>query len=372
MADLSRIVRVAISLRTAGVRQRTFSDLLLLGVHTGPDRVAVITEPDQLLDTGTFNLADTTPLYKAASAAFAQNPGPSQVYIGRRGGAETVQAALAACAADNGDWYGVCDVAHASADALAAAAWCEANQRLFLTVLSSPDTLTTVTTDTATSLKDGNFFRTAWWYHPDPTQFPDVATAALAFTAYPGGGQLLDGARTGATSDLFSERRLAGVDAVPLTETQFTNVKNKNGNTFERFRNMVLTQRGITAGGEWIDIIRFRDWLCEEVRTEVFNAFVDAKIPYTDQGIAVIRERIIMALERGVRRGGIAPREVDPETNTIIPSYTVSVPRADQVSTSDKAARVLRDVKFRARLTGAITNVEIEGVLQYDPVGGVA
>jgi hypothetical protein len=356
VADISRIVRVTILLRTAGVRQQTFSDLLLLGVHTGPDRVAIITEADELLDAGTFNLANTHALYLAAQVAFSQNPGPRRIFIGRRGAAETVQTALSACAAENGEWYGFTDVAHASADVVPAATWAEANQRLFLTTLSASDTVTTATTDTATSLKTGNYFHTAWWYHPDAAQFPEVAIAASAFTTLPGG-------------EVWANRTLAGVDVTALTETQFVNVKNKNGNTFETFRNYNLTQVGITAGGEWIDIIRFRDWLIEEVRTSVFNSFVNNRLPYTDQGIAVVRERIIMALELGIRRGGIAPQEVDETTNQIIRSYTVTVPRAADVSNSDKAARLLRDVKFTARLAGAITATEIEGILTYDSPG---
>ena len=88
-------------------------------------------------------------------------------------------------------------------------------------------------------------------------------------------------------------------------------------------------------------------------------------MPYTDVGIAIIREALVGALDLGVRRGLLAPEAIDEEDNRV-PSYTVTVPRETQVSTSDKAARILRDVGFTARLAGAILAVEIVGTLTYD------
>ena len=245
---------------------------MLLGAHASTDRVSIITEPDELLDAGTFNVANTTPLYKAAQAWFSQIPRPTKLYIGKRNTGEAIDTALPACAVANNEWYGFVDVTHAVSDTLLAAAWAEANNKLYLTVIAEAGALTSATDDLASSLMTGSFFRTAWWYHNDLTQFPDVATAAKAFAAYPGGGGQLTSTRQFFSSDLWSERRLAGVTVTPLTETQFNNIKLKNGNTFEPFRNLNLTQRGMTAGGEWIDIIRGRDWLCEEIRSRGFLA----------------------------------------------------------------------------------------------------
>ena len=66
--------------------------------------------------------------------------------------------------------------------------------------------------------------------------------------------------------------------------------------TFERFRNVSITQNGKVAAGEWIDVIRFRDWLQEEITVNVFNALVNSdKVPYTDDGIAIIETQIRQA-----------------------------------------------------------------------------
>lgn len=356
MANIDRIVNVQIALRTAGVRAQTFSDLLLLGEHEGADRVSVITGSDQLLEAP-FDLETTDPLYLAAQVAFSQIPGPSRLFIGRRDAAQPVNEALAACAVDSGDWYAFTEVSHSIADLSLAAAWAEANTKLFLTAISDIDVTTTSGDEPATALMVGNFFRTAWWYNSDPLQFPEVAAAARAFTILPGG-------------ETWANQRLQAVTSPALSETAYINITAKNGNTFERFTGGIsMSQNGLTAGGEWIDVIRFRDWLCEEIRINVFNLMVDNRIPYTDPGIASVRQRIIQALDLGQRRGGIPPTVKDPDRDAVIYGYTTSVPRADEISVSDKAARILRDMKFTARLSGAIHAVTINGTLTYDAIG---
>jgi Protein of unknown function (DUF3383) len=261
---------------------------------------------------------------------------------------------MAAINGENSDWYAFCDSDHDETKISGYAAWSEASQKLFVCTLSTPESILPPSgnTSVAAELKNGNFFRTAWWYNPDPLEFVDVAITARSFTKYPGG-------------ETWANQRLAGVQVTKLGETASRNINAMNGNTFEPFRNINITQYGKVAGGEWIDVIRFRDWLCEEVRTRVFLQMVDNRIPYTDPGIGIIRTRIDQALAFGVARGGIAPPEVD-EFDNIIPSYTIDMPLSMSVSFNNKANRLLQDVYFTARLAGAIHVVEIKGTLTYE------
>ena len=64
----------------------------------------------------------------------------------------------------------------------------------------------------------------------------------------------------------MGKSKTPAVTSTFLNETTFNNIYGKNGNTFEPFRNISITQNGKVAGGEWIDVIRFRDWLCEEIK----------------------------------------------------------------------------------------------------------
>jgi hypothetical protein len=357
MANIDRIVNVTIALRTAGITQATFSDLMLFGPFTKPSgstaNVYVITDPDELINTYGCTVDDE--IYLAAETFFSQIPHPPQLYIGFDGGGADPTNALIAINNENSDWYGICDVLHDEARTIKIAEWVEAQEKLFVTVLSSPnnaDAAAGDTTSIAHLLMAGNFFRTAWWYDTNIENFPDVGIASKSFTKYPG-------------QETWANQRLDAVSYIYLPEGTFLNITDKNGNTFEPFRNISITQNGKVAGGEWIDVIRFRDWLCEQIKVTIFMQMVDNRIPFTDPGIAVIRSRLQQALDFGVARGGIAPPEVN-DNGDYVPSYTIQVPLSVDVPTNDKANRILRDVYFTARLAGAIHAVQIQGTLTYE------
>ena len=268
---------------------------------------------------------------------------------------ETVPEMMAAIVAYDNDWYGWAFTSRAQADILAAAAWTESVRKIFGTSIAEPGAYEPdVTTDTGYLLYNDNYFRTFWFYHEKAaTDFPECAVFARCFAVLPGG-------------ETWALKKLGGVTTDGLTETQYNAITKKNGNTFERFRNISITQNGKVAAGEWIDVIRFRDWLQEEITVNVVNLLINRdKVPYTDEGIAMIEARIRQALELGQRRGGITPTEYDEDGNENL-GFVIEVPLSSQISANQKASRVLTDVKFTARLAGAIHVVEIYGSLTYE------
>lgn len=257
-------------------------------------------------------------------------------------------------AADN-DFYGICYVNRDPDAVMEMAEWVESHTKLFGTAtgadgVKNPE----VETDIGSKLKNGNYYRTFWFYHKDAaTDYPDAGVMARCFAVLPGG-------------ETWANKRLAGVTTDRLTEGEYKAITDKNGNTFEPFRNVTITQNGKVAAGEWIDVIRFRDWLTETIQTEVFSVMINRdKLPYTDAGIAIVENTINAVLELGQTRGGIAPTEFDEDGNKNL-GYSISVPKASGISANVKAQRVLRDVKFTARLAGAIHAVEIKGSLTYE------
>ena len=113
------------------------------------------------------------------------------------------------------------------------------------------------------------------------------------------------------------------------------------------------------------DVVRFMLWLKSFMQECVYNLFVThPKIPYTDNGIAQVQTQMVYALKRGQAMGGIAPTEYDEDGNPV-PGYTVTVPRARDLTQAERSSRELKNCKFTARLAGAIHYVEIRGVLEY-------
>lgn len=267
---------------------------------------------------------------------------------------ESVAQTMAAVMNSDSDFYGVAFTSKEQDDVLAMAEWAESAGKLYGTSFGG-DTVknSEMTTDTGSQLKAKNYYRTFWFYHAVENEYPEVAVMARCFAVDPGG-------------ETWALKKLAGITVDPLTETEFNAITGKNGNTFELFRNVSVTQNGKVAAGEWIDIIRFRDWLEEEIKTNVFNLLINRdKVPYTDAGIAAIESRIREALELGQSRGGIAPTEYDEDGNQNL-GYTISVPLAANISANTKANRELTDVTFTARLAGAIHVVNITGSLTYE------
>ena len=122
---------------------------------------------------------------------------------------------------------------------------------------------------------------------------------------------------------------------------------------------------GVVGSGEWIDIIRFRDWLVNQITVRFVNFFAtNTKVAFMDAGITGVQNVLESILQQGQAMGGIAPSSFDDD-GVETPGYTISVPLARNVSASDKRQRRLTNVTFTATLAGAIHFVRITGRLTY-------
>lgn len=253
------------------------------------------------------------------------------------------------------DFYGIVLASRDKDDTMAMAEWVETQIKLFGTSTAEQGAKNSETdTDLLSMLKAKNYYRTFAFYHElANNEYLEAGIMARCFAIEPGG-------------ETWANKVLSGLTADNLTETEYLAVSGKNGNTFETFRNKSITQNGKVAGDEWIDVIRFRDWLQEEITVNVFNLLINSdKVPYTDAGIALIENQIRQALLLGQRRGGIAPTEYDEDNNENL-GFTIEMPLAANIPANTKAQRLLEDVKFTARLAGAIHVVEITGSFTYE------
>ncbi|WP_454691130.1 hypothetical protein [Achromobacter aloeverae] len=275
--------------------------------------------------------------------------------VGQVESTETPSVALAACREESDDWYGLALASRDTADVLDAAEWAESNNKLFCASSFQAGIVdAAVNNDLATQCQQKQYFRTHVWYHGSAAaEALDMAIQSNRFTFYPG-------------QETWANVRLAGITYDNLREDQAKAAFAKNANTFEQFRNFAITQGGKVAAGEWIDVIRFRDWLAEQIKINVVSQIINAggKVPFTDDGIQIIANGVRAALLLGQKRNGIAPTEQDDAGNAI-PGFLIQVPRSVNISANDKANRILRDLKFSARLAGAIHVAELQGSLTY-------
>jgi len=119
------------------------------------------------------------------------------------------------------------------------------------------------------------------------------------------------------------------------------------------------------AAGEWIDVIRGRDWLKDLIQTNMVMMMINrAKVPYTDAGIQLCVTNLRKSLQQGVSVGYIAPDEIDADGNTV-PGFVITAPISSEIDPLVKASRVLT-LDFSARLAGAIHVLNVSGSVGYE------
>ncbi|TAL42929.1 MAG: DUF3383 family protein, partial [Salinibacterium sp.] len=147
---------------------------------------------------------------------------------------------------------------------------------------------------------------------------------------------------------------IATVAVDDLRATELTALAAKNWSYYARVNGANITVEGRTSSGRFADVTHFIDWLHAEIQADVYTLLINnPKVPYTTTGIELVKNTIAGALRKGQARGGLADDTVP----------TVTVPKITDTDASDRANRILRDVKFTARLAGALHHIVIRGTV---------
>lgn len=371
---LDDIIRCNIDISNPASKNVAFRNILL--VVPGPespgeesiDKTVAISTADKLLDYG---YTEKDPAYMAATVAFAQSPSPVRLYVCVRkpsaGGAEgdtaeetggtayeDLQVTLKR-ASGEADFYGFHITEFRDpADVQAAVAWAEANEKLFGFEYSDYDNC---------PVSDYSYFRSFGFYtgsadgyaedvQPAENGYLALAVMAKCFGYDPG-------------TETWHMKELALAKPSTLSEEQKKDLAEKHINTFLRYAGCNIAVGGYTLAGEWIDVIRFRDWLKIEMQTNVFKAMkANRKIPFTDRGIGLIEGKMEETLKKGQDIGGIAETGYDDNENEV-PGYTVTVPKVSDFTEAERKSRKATGFRYTARLSGAVHLVEIEGYLAF-------
>lgn len=255
---------------------------------------------------------------------------------------------LADLLAASKDWYALILTSKGAAETVAAAAWVESNKRLFFASTMDYDCTTSSTTDLASDLETAAYGRTALKWHHAPWSFPEAAWFGKVSPYAVGAAD-------------YAYKTLSGIEASPttpgnLTDTAITNLEAKRCNYYLEINGVNVTLPGKVSANEWIDVVVGMDWTAARMREGIYAARVaNSKIPYTDQGIAVILAVILGVLKEGARNGLFVKG-----------SESASFPALSDISSTDKSNRHLPDGTFSAQLQGAINTATIAGTVSVD------
>lgn len=345
---IDKIIEVNISISEAMALDGGYDTILIIGplpktpgAHQTPD-VAGYTSTQDLKEAG-FTTED--PVYTAASKVFSQSPKPSKVFVAVQktssGATETVDLTLDRAVAVPG-WYCVCPAGIKENFYQGIADWVEANEKMCVCE----------TTGISSSPVSDAMFRTAVVHAAEENDCVNAAYAAKFLSYEPG-------------SEMWAFKSLAGIEAQDLSTNDIAKLENLNISYYTTIGGQAMAQGGKVSSGEWIDTIRFRDWLKTLIQQKVANLFLSLpKIPYTDAGIGLVQLAVSEALDEGVKVGGIA-QPVSADDGTITPSYTITAPKAADLDAGTRKSRKLPGLTWSARLAGALIAVTINGTLNY-------
>lgn len=314
------------------------------------------------LGTGKFTLtADVTgvpfSVFNGADGAFDSQLSIDQASYSAD---DTPATDLSAILEANNSWYAVIATTRDESEIIddtgetGVSNWVEANKKIFFTAsdasnnasLSAPES-----TSLAGLAQTMGYDRTTVMYHASADSvYPEAAVFGKILPRTPG-----------SYTAMF--KSLAGVAVSSLTDTQVTNLLAKNALIYQEIGGVPITREGKVASGEFIDTIIGVDWLEAEIMYNVFTLLAKSlKVPYTAAGLQAVAAQIKAALQKGQDNGLISPFEYDADNNQI-GGYIVTVPTISEISSADKAARILRNVTFTAWFAGAIHSVQINGVV---------
>ena len=247
---------------------------------------------------------------------------------------------------EDGAFYGLSSYSHVAATITELSVWANANKKIYGYSTADAATKLTTVTDTMATLQASSYDRSFGLFggnagvdEADATEYPESAWMGNRFPTPPG-------------SSTWMFKTLNGITVDKMSTIESTNIRDKNGNTYETIGGVNITREGKMASGEYIDVIRGVDWLESRMEERIYGRLVNLeKIPYTNAGIAIIENEIRAQLQEGIAAGVL-----DGERG-----YTVTVPRISEISANDRANRILPDIKFEAFLAGAIHRTTILG-----------
>jgi hypothetical protein len=254
-----------------------------------------------------------------------------------------VQADLTAINDEDSDWYGIASTLNSAQMVAAVSAWAQANKKVYVPQLSDTEVINpSVTDDIASSQLALSYDRVGSIYHPDigGSQWANAAFLAVNMAPDPG-----------SYTPAFKELR--SVRTSNLKQAGRTALQAKNVTRYQREFGLNITYEGKTPSGRFFDVVRFLDWLEYTIKANL-TAYLanNPKAPNTNKGRAGIKGNIEGSLLEGIRAGGLDGEDVPP---------VVTVPSLAESTVADRAARILRNITWTGRLTGALHGLVIRG-----------
>jgi len=375
----SRVVNVNVSRNSGFPSRRGFGVALFLTSHevAGELDASNLTKTYGSIEEVLVDFATTTEFYKAASAAFGQNPRPLQVKAGFYDDAAvtdaaTLAAAIAAIVDIDNQWYwlGVEQELRDTAMLDGLVTWVQTQNKFFMP--ESNDILTESVSDTTSfaARHKNTVDRTGAYYHSDASLYP-----AFAFMASLGTRNFddADSAYTGKFKQLAGITPMDIGSAKVQAVTGFTPALGQSvaaghcANTYVDIGGTNLTVEGSTlTPNVFIDEIHFTDWLIARTEEEMLALFMkNDRIPYTNVGMEQLASVPRKVLSIAQNAGLIADDDVDVDSGEFLPAITVTVPNVLTTTETQRKSRIAPAIEITFRYAGAVHYTTVNYTISF-------
>lgn len=332
-------ITISISDGTLGLSNRSF-DPMIVGGGAIASGVTTVYELTDLTAAG-YTSAD--PEYDMVSAMIAQTPRPELIKVCRRATGTALGTFLDSLRETDDAWYAFCISSRVDADLNAAGTWANSNGKFFFGSAVA-----------VTALGSRSVDREAYLIHTDAASYPECAWVGRCLPADPG-------------SITWKWKVFSGQVASTFTATQLNAIRTAHGNALQSQAGVIFTNEGMTSSGKYIDVIMGRDWIEDQLRTDLLSLFINNNsIPYDDSGIAMV-EGVVRGVLKRAGDNGVIAKAISAadmlQSDDKVYMYRVTVPQRSDTSTNDRATRTLSDVKFAYTVAGAIHEVEVTGTI---------
>jgi len=269
---------------------------------------------------------------------------------------ESAPTALQEIIDEDNDFYFITTHERTQAFILAMAAEAEARKKLYFFAVSEAEGIAALedpvnANDTLGKVADLGYIQTSGSFYQDDAAYYECGLVGKGAPYNPG-------------TITWDNQRVAGftdtkdpATGKSLSTTQKNNLVVRNASFTEDVGGLTITRNVKTAAGEWVDVVRSKDFLIARITEAYQNKLINSnKISYTNSGINEMRSVLSTTLDRYINK---------PESPNILDEdnpYELDFPRAEDVSFADKSARVL-NASFTGYLAGAIHVVNIQGIL---------
>jgi hypothetical protein len=256
---------------------------------------------------------------------------------------------LAAIKVASDDWYALHTTGNSDALVKAAAAWANSNTKLYAYETVETEAVLEVADGTQGTLDDVNalaYNGVLGVQHPRPAEMLVAGAMGRWLAQAPGASVLADKTIAGATASLF-----------PNNSTYRTNLVARKANFYETVGGFGRFYNGAVGGTYlWLDVKRNIDFMENLVQTRLYEAKAGAElIPMDDEGMGILENALRGAVDelenvyKIFRKG----------------TTTVTVPKVADISASDRAQRIVRNLKFAGELTGAVQRMFYTGSVTF-------